>query len=60
MDHTTAIGTVAGTALTVSVNITSADLTRTVLLAMVGAVVSFTVSVFLKWVWKKVRSVFSK
>ncbi len=48
--------TVCGTALTVVANIGSDDLSKTVVLAALGAVVSFSVSWFLKWLvekWKR-------
>jgi len=45
----TILGTVSGTALTVLVNIGSSDIIKTAVLAVVGAVVSFCVSVLLKW-----------
>ncbi len=48
-DHTTTIGTVTGTVFTVAANIDSQDYIKTVVLAMVGAVASFTVSMFLRW-----------
>jgi len=44
----TVLGTVGGTALTVVANIDSQDITKTVVLAALGAVVSFIVSVVLK------------
>jgi hypothetical protein len=43
------IGTASGTLLSVVPNILSEDITRTVLLAVLGAVVSFAVTVLLKW-----------
>lgn len=49
----TVLGTVGGTALTVVANISSQDITKTVVLAALGAVVSFTVSVVLKEAVKK-------
>ncbi|MCD6065852.1 MAG: hypothetical protein K0S33_678 [Bacteroidetes bacterium] len=50
----TILGTVSGTALTVVVNIGSSDIIKTAVLAAIGAVVSFFVSVGLKWLVKKV------
>jgi len=44
----TIIGTVSGTALTVAMNIGSSDIMKTVVLAALGAVVSFAVTVALK------------
>lgn len=51
----TVFGTVTGTALTVIANIGSQDVIKTVVLAAIGAVVSFCVSLALKWIIKKVR-----
>lgn len=48
----TIAGTVSGTALTVIANIGSADILKTVILAALGAVVSFSVSLLLKWLFK--------
>jgi len=48
----TIAGTVSGTALTVLVNIGSSDIIKTAMLAAIGAVVSFSVSVLLKWLFK--------
>ncbi len=45
-------GTVSGTALTVIANISSQDITKTIVLAMIGAVVSFGMTVLLKWLVK--------
>ncbi len=52
----TVLGTVTGTALTVIANIGSQDVIKTVVLAAIGAVVSFGVSLFLKWVWGKFKA----
>jgi hypothetical protein len=54
----TILGTVSGTALTVWMNIGSSDMIKTVVLAAVGALVSFSVSLGLRWLanrfkWKK-------
>ncbi|TXI88368.1 MAG: hypothetical protein E6Q37_00135 [Crocinitomicaceae bacterium] len=54
-DHSTAIGTTTGTVLTVFATIDAQDFFKTIVLASVGAVVSFSVSLLLKWVWKKVK-----
>ena len=54
-DHSTAIGTTSGTVLTVFATIDAQDYVKTIVLACVGALVSFTVSLFLKWVWKKIK-----
>jgi mannitol-specific phosphotransferase system IIBC component len=59
-DHSNHGGTVAGTAggtlLTIFANIHSEDLVKTVLLACVGATVSFTISLGLRLLAKKFRS----
>jgi hypothetical protein len=51
----TILGTVSGTVLTVAVNVGSSDIVKTVILAGLGAVVSFCVSLLLKWLVKKVK-----
>jgi uncharacterized membrane protein len=57
-DHSTAIGTTTGTALSVFATLDPQDYIKTIVLACVGAVVSFTVTVFLKWVWEKLKKRF--
>ncbi len=52
-DYSTAIGTMGGTVFTVIGNIQSSDLVKTVTLAIVGATVSFALSMLLKWTAKK-------
>ena len=49
----TLMGTAGGTFLSVIPNIHSEDVLKTVLLAAVGAVVSFTISLVLKSIIKK-------
>ncbi len=49
------MGTVSGTVLTVLVNIGSSDIIKTVVLAVLGAVVSFGVSLLLKWLLRKFK-----
>lgn len=51
----TILGTVSGTVLTVVVNVGSSDVLKTVILAGLGAVVSFSVSLLLKWLVKKLN-----
>ena len=72
--HITAVGTLTGTALTVTANIidiahtedfklygvSTEDIIKTAVLAFIGAVVSFLVSLFLKWSAKKVRQYVSR
>lgn len=51
----TILGTVSGTVLTVAVNVGSSDILKTVILAALGAVVSFGVSLLLKWLVHKFK-----
>jgi hypothetical protein len=53
IENGTILGTVSGTVLTVLVNIGSSDIIKTVALAALGAVVSFSISLLLKWLIKK-------
>ncbi|WP_420577506.1 hypothetical protein [Ekhidna sp.] len=48
----TKAGTVGGTLLSVAINLDSSDILRTIILATVGAIVSFSISVLLKWMVK--------
>ena len=52
--HGTAAGTAGGTLLSVFASVQSGDVTKTIILAALGAVVSFGVSLGLKWLMKKV------
>lgn len=54
-DHSTAAGTATGTVFTVFATIDAHDYLKTIVLACLGAVVSFAVSLLLKWVWKTLR-----
>ena len=56
IESETILGTVSGTVLTVLVNIGSSDIIKTVVLAALGAVVSFGVSLLLKWLVNKFKS----
>jgi hypothetical protein len=49
----TLVGTVGGTFLSIVPNILSEDVVKTVVLATVGAIVSFTISLLLKCLTKK-------
>ncbi|WP_169736895.1 hypothetical protein [Flavobacterium daejeonense] len=49
----TLIGTAGGTFLSIVPNIQSEDIAKTVILATIGAVVSFTISLLLKSLNKK-------
>lgn len=54
-DNSTKAGTVGGTLLTILVNINSADLLKTVILAALGAAVSFSVTLLLKLLIKRLK-----
>ena len=49
----TLMGTAGGTFLSIVPNIQSDDIARTAILAAVGAIVSFTISLLLKSLYKK-------
>ena len=55
LDMGTKAGTIGGTLLTIICNIHLADLTRTAVLAAVGATISFAVSIFLRWLITKFK-----
>ena len=52
-NNTTKTGTIGGTLLTVFYNISSEDIVKTIVLAGIGAVVSFMVSLLLKRIFKQ-------
>lgn len=54
-DNTTKAGTAGGTLLTIFGNISSQDIFKTAVLAAVGAVISFIVTVFLKSIIKRIK-----
>ena len=54
-DNTTKRGTVSGTLLTIFANISGEDLIKTAILAAIGAVVSFGVTVLLKLLVKRFK-----
>lgn len=54
-EHTSEVaGTVGGTVLTIIGSLQPHDLVKTVILATVGAVVSFALSLLMKWLAKKI------
>jgi hypothetical protein len=55
-DSTTALSTLTGTVFTVAATIDTQDYMKTMILAIVGATVSFAVSVFFKWLWSRFNS----
>ena len=48
-------GTAGGILTILLVNIDSGEILKTIALAAIGAVVSFTVSIFLKWMIRRVK-----
>ncbi len=54
-DSTVKRGTAGGTLLTILGNITSDDIAKTAILAAVGAVVSFAVTLLLKLLSKRIK-----
>jgi mannitol-specific phosphotransferase system IIBC component len=52
-DHTTSAGTITGTLFTVCATIDMHDYFKTIVLALVGAIVSFVVTLVLKKVMKR-------
>jgi hypothetical protein len=48
MDNKTLMGTAGGTFLSIAPNLSSDDVAKTVILATVGAIVSYTISLLLK------------
>lgn len=53
VNQPTLMGTVGGTLLSVMANLGSSDVVKTMVLASIGATVSFMVSLFLKCLFKK-------
>lgn len=51
----TVVGTASGTLLTLFANIHSEDLLKTAVLSLIGAVVSFGVSLGLRWISRRVK-----
>jgi hypothetical protein len=54
-DYSTAKGTIGGTLLTLFATIDVQDYVKTIILASVGAIISFIISKFLKWCWEKIK-----
>jgi hypothetical protein len=54
-DNTTKAGTVSGTLLSIFANINSGDVLKTAILAAIGAVVSFSVTLLLKLLIKRLK-----
>ena len=59
LNHTendTIVGTIGGTLLAIVSHLDSTDVARTVILATIGAIVSFVVSRTTKWIWEGLKS----
>ena len=56
MDHNTKASFFGGTFLSSVIHIGVEDLITTIILAIVGAIVSFFVSVVLKWIHQKIKT----
>lgn len=54
-DNSTKAGTLGGTMLTILVNIKSEDLLKTAILAAVGAIVSFGITLILKLLIRRLK-----
>lgn len=54
-DNTAKAGTAGGTLLTIFANINSEDVLKTAVLASVGAIVSFAVTLFCKFLFKRIK-----
>ena len=54
-DNTTKKCTVGGTLLSIFGNINSSDILKTAILAAIGAMVSFSVTLFLKFLIKRIK-----
>lgn len=54
-DNTTKAGTAGGTLLTIFANISHDDILKTAILAAVGALVSFTITIFLKSLIQRIK-----
>jgi hypothetical protein len=53
IDSTTKVATACGTLLTFFGNIHTEDIIKTVVLSVIGAIVSFFVSIGMKWLYKR-------
>lgn len=54
-DSTTKTGTAGGTLLTILANISGQDILKTIILAAIGAVVSFLITLVMKFLVKRFR-----
>lgn len=56
IENDTIAGTIGGTILAILPQLNTLDVTRTIILAAVGAVASFLVTQLCKWIWKRIKS----
>lgn len=56
IENDTIAGTIGGTILAILPQLNSLDVTRTIILAAVGAVASFLVTQLCKWLWGRIKS----
>jgi ammonia channel protein AmtB len=54
-DNATLLGTLSGMILSIIATFDLSDIVKTVILAAIGATVSFLVTRGLKWIWRKWR-----
>jgi mannitol-specific phosphotransferase system IIBC component len=54
-EHSTILGTASGTVFSVIAMVDPQDYIKTIVLACVGAIVSFMVSLALKWIRKRIK-----
>lgn len=55
IDSSTIKTTIGGTALSIFATIDTQDIVKTVVMATIGALVSFLVSKAAQWLWRKIR-----
>jgi mannitol-specific phosphotransferase system IIBC component len=55
MDNSTRAGTAGGTFLAFIANLGKDDILKTIVLTMIGAVVSFVVSMVLQFMWSRIK-----
>ena len=54
-DATTMSGTIGGTSLVLWINLGAGEVLKTIVLGIIGAVVSFTVSLLMKWIFERIN-----
>lgn len=60
IENDTIAGTIGGTVLAILPQLNTLDVTRTIILAAVGAVASFFVTQLCKWLWSRIKSKLSQ